>query len=80
MAVITGNVLFDLLGIIVAIFAVIYAYFQWNYQMWKRKNIPHFPASFPYGNRKPIHKEVPLGEDVYFIVRDAKEMGMLQIY
>lgn len=75
MALFTGVLLIDLLGFLVAIFTVIYAYFQWIYQTWKRKNIPYFEPSFPLGNKQPLSKGVPLGDDVFNTVAKAKKQG-----
>lgn len=76
MALFTGFILVDLLGIIVAIFAVIYAYFQWNFQIWKRQNIPYFEPTFPSGNRQIfLSKKISVGDDVFNIVQRAKKQG-----
>lgn len=78
MSLFTGLILLDLIGFIVAIFAVIYAYFIWAFQSWKRKNIPNLEPHFPFGNSQPLGKAVHLGEDIYNIVNRAKEQGNRQ--
>lgn len=75
MEIFTGFVLVDIFGIIVAILTVIYAYFQWIYQTWKRKNVPYLQPKFPFGNRKPIFKAESIGEDVFNIVKQAQQKG-----
>lgn len=73
----TGVILLDLFGIFVAICVVIYAYFQWIYQHWKRRNIPYLEPKFPSGNKEPLYKAIPLGEDIYNVVEKAKKKGEL---
>lgn len=74
MSILTGSVFFDFLGIVVVVCVGFYAYIQWSYQLWRRKNVPYFPATFPYGNRQPIHKTA-LGDDVFQLTKRAKEKG-----
>lgn len=75
MALFTGIVLIHVIGFIIAVFAAIYTYFQWIFRTWKRKNIPFFEPSFPDGNRQPFRKAVPFGEEVFHIVKRAKQKG-----
>lgn len=75
MALLTGFILIDILAVTVAIFAVIYAYFQWTYLTWKRKNVPFFQPTFPLGNKQPLNKLVSLGEDIFLVVQEAKRKG-----
>lgn len=39
------------LGVVIAVFIVIYTYFQWSLQYWQRKGVPILSTiSFPFGN------------------------------
>ncbi|XP_044261525.1 probable cytochrome P450 6a23 [Tribolium madens] len=44
------GLLTDLVGVIIAAFAIIIAYYKWTFGYWKQKNIPYFPPSIPFGN------------------------------
>lgn len=50
MAIFTGDIMLDLLGLVVSLVVVVYAYFKWSFQYWKRKNIPYLEGSIPYGS------------------------------
>lgn len=75
MSILTGNLLIDIVGLVVALFSVLYAHFHRAYQIWKRKNVPYFQPTFPNGNRQPIWKDVNLAEDVFDTVQKAKQQG-----
>lgn len=75
MAIFTGNILLDLFGVIIALFAVVYAFFQWNYQTWERKKIPYYKPSFPYGNLPSQGKQKSDSEIIFSVVEKAKEQG-----
>ncbi|CAH0554485.1 unnamed protein product [Brassicogethes aeneus] len=47
---VSSSLLLDVIGVIVAIIAVIYTWFKWSYGHWKRKNVPYIEPSFPFGN------------------------------
>lgn len=71
MAIFTGFVVMDIIGIIIALVAVIYVYFQMIYQIWKRKNIPYFKPTFSLG-REPLGRA--LG-DVFNVAQKARHQG-----
>lgn len=71
MSIFTESLLVDLVGIVIAIIAVLYAYIEWNYQTWKRKNIPYIKPKLSFS----IKQEVPIGDVVANIVNQAKERG-----
>lgn len=75
MAIFTGNILIDVVAVLLAIFAVIYANFMWNYQYWKRKNIPYLKPRFPYGNMQVPFQGISLGDDISNIANQAKKRG-----
>lgn len=45
-----GAILWNILGVATALLAVVYAYFKWSYQYWKRKNVPYFEGKIPFGS------------------------------
>lgn len=80
MAIFSGNILLDLLGVIISLFAVIYTFFQWNYQTWRRKSIPYFKPKFPYGNLPSKGKQKSDSETMFDVVEKAKEQGKQFIF
>jgi cytochrome P450 family 6 len=40
----------DLIGISVAILAVVLVYYKWTYQYWRRRNLPYLEPRIPFGN------------------------------
>lgn len=71
MTIITNNLLLDIFGVLVAIFAIIYTYFKWSYKYWERRNVVvPFEPEFPFGNMgNPIWNAKNMGQasmDTYF--------------
>lgn len=66
-----------LVVIVISVFTIVYAYFQWNYQYWKRKNLPHFEPRFPWGNLDVFNTDQPPGHDVVNLVEKAYKKGKL---
>lgn len=56
-------------------FCLLYMYFKWSFQVWKRKNVPYFEPDFPNGNRQSLHKAVPIAVDVFRLTQKAKAKG-----
>lgn len=75
MALLMRNVFLDITGIIVVILVVIYASFLWIYQTWKRKKVPYFEPTFPFGNLQPMTKQISQQDDVVSIITNAKKQG-----
>ncbi|KAI4458223.1 cytochrome p450 [Holotrichia oblita] len=48
----TSSLLYDLIGILVALVVVIISSMLWALTYWKRQNIFHIKPSFPFGNAK----------------------------
>ncbi|EFA12632.1 cytochrome P450 6a2 [Tribolium castaneum] len=40
----------DLVGVFIALFAILFAYFKWTYQYWSQKNVPFIQPTIPFGN------------------------------
>lgn len=74
MAILTGHIPYDILGIFVALFVIVYAYFKWSFQFWKRKGVPYFEPTFPFGNRQPF-KQISVGEEFFKACTKAREKG-----
>ncbi|RZC42085.1 p450 domain containing protein, partial [Asbolus verrucosus] len=50
----------DLIGLGVAFLAIIIARYKWNFQYWKRKNLPYLEPSIPFGNsQNPFKRKEP---------------------
>lgn len=77
MTIITNNLLLDLLGIFVALVAVVYTYFKWSLKYWEKRNVivPVEPT-FPLGNlRNPILHKKWVGQimaDIYYELKNRK--------
>lgn len=61
-------------GFLVATLSIIYIYFKWSHQYWKRKNVPYFQPSIPLGNIPNV-----LGDAVTLFYKEAKAKG-IKIY
>lgn len=77
MATITSNLLLDLIGVFVALLAVVYTFFKWSFSYWKKRNVPVVvEPSIPFGNlENPIWRKKTFGEnieDIYFELRRRK--------
>ncbi|XP_018577090.1 probable cytochrome P450 6a14 isoform X2 [Anoplophora glabripennis] len=76
MAFYSGSLLLDLLGLLIAVIAVGYAYFSWSYQYWKKKNIPYLEPVAPWGNfQSPFSTNKSFGEQMVDFYRQAKPKG-----
>lgn len=62
------------LGILTILISLIYFYFKWSFQFWKRKGVPQLNPFFPFGNRN-FHLSVSFGEDIYNICEEARQKG-----
>lgn len=47
---ITNSLTGDLISFIVALFVLLITFLKWNYQYWKRRNVPYLEPSIPFGN------------------------------
>jgi cytochrome P450 family 6 len=47
---ITESLCSDLIGISIAILAVVLVYYKWTYQYWRRRNLPYLEPRIPFGN------------------------------
>lgn len=75
MELITGIILADVISLFILITVVVYTYFQWMFQFWKRKNVPYFEPKFPFGNRYYSKKDSSITEDISECVEKAKRRG-----
>nr|WCC58077.1 cytochrome P450 [Pharsalia antennata] len=44
------TILHNILSVVVALLAVVFVWFKWRYQYWKRKNVPYIEPTIPFGN------------------------------
>ncbi|KAJ8933324.1 hypothetical protein NQ318_020827 [Aromia moschata] len=66
----------NLLGAVTALLAVVYAYFQWNYQYWKRKGVVYLEPSFPFGHfENPLRRTMSIGDNITQVYNKVKENG-----
>ncbi|KAJ8944239.1 hypothetical protein NQ314_009516 [Rhamnusium bicolor] len=76
MALFTESLLLDLLGIVTALVAVVYAYCKWAYQYWQRRGIPYLEPLIPLGTfQNPLKRTVSIGDDVTRMYRAIKSKG-----
>nr|WCC58079.1 cytochrome P450 [Pharsalia antennata] len=76
MTLITDSFLVDLVGLVTAIVAVVYAYFLWTFQYWKRRNIPYLEPVIPWGNlENPTKRTMFIGDRFRYIYKEARLKG-----
>lgn len=75
MSFITIETVVKLITFLSTVLALVYAFYYWRFQTWKKKNVPYLTPSFPGGNLGIIRQKVPLGEDITNVVRKAKAKG-----
>ncbi|XP_018576632.1 cytochrome P450 6a2-like [Anoplophora glabripennis] len=73
MTLLTSSFLVDCVGFVVAIITVVYAYFVWALQYWKRRNIPYVEPVIPWGNlENPSKRTMFIGDRFREIYRQAR--------
>ncbi|CAH1104625.1 unnamed protein product [Psylliodes chrysocephalus] len=76
MAIITSNIIFDLVGLVIVVIFILILYFKRAFNYWKSKNVPYVEPIIPWGSLVPPHKRTePIGDEVARIYRDAKKKG-----
>ncbi|KAJ8929028.1 hypothetical protein NQ314_018339, partial [Rhamnusium bicolor] len=69
----TDNMLYDTIGIFVALVAIVIAFFKWSFTYWKGRGLEGPEPSIPFGNAKDfILGRIPFGHfyrDVYFYLK-----------
>ncbi|KAJ8913654.1 hypothetical protein NQ315_007371 [Exocentrus adspersus] len=76
MACLTGSLLTDLVAVFTTLVAVVYAYFKWSYQYWKKRGLPSLEPTIPFGNLpNPMISNVSLAEQMDLLYKDAKSKG-----
>lgn len=74
MAILSGDIKLDLIGLLVAIIAVVYVYYKWAFQYWSRKGIPYVKGTIPYGSFVSPYKRT-IGNQYADFYNYAKEKG-----
>nr|WCC58068.1 cytochrome P450 [Pharsalia antennata] len=76
MAISSGSLILDVLGVITALLAVIYAYFKWSFQYWSKKNVPFLEPSFPFGSfPNPFNSNRSISEIIRDMYDTARAKG-----
>ncbi|KAJ8944237.1 hypothetical protein NQ314_009514 [Rhamnusium bicolor] len=76
MAIVTGVMLIDILGIFAALFAIVYTSYKWRYRYWEKRNVPTFEPSIPFGNLKnPSTATENKGSQIAKLYKQAKSKG-----
>ncbi|XP_023310268.1 probable cytochrome P450 6a20, partial [Anoplophora glabripennis] len=76
MVLFTNSIAYDALAFFVTLTVVVYAYFKWKYQYWKRKGIPYFVPKIPFGNiPNPLTSQLSIGEHIALLYKEAKARG-----
>ncbi|KAJ8968504.1 hypothetical protein NQ314_002274 [Rhamnusium bicolor] len=69
----TDNILYDTIGISVALLAIVIAFFKWSFTYWKGRGLESPEPSIPFGNARDfILGRIPFGHfyrDVYFYLK-----------
>ncbi|KAJ8936056.1 hypothetical protein NQ318_004957 [Aromia moschata] len=73
MGITSGSLMVDLIGVFVALVAVIYAYFKWSYQYWNNRNVPYLEPTIPFGSlENAFNKKFSESEWTVKIYTEAK--------
>ncbi|XP_023310269.1 cytochrome P450 6a2-like [Anoplophora glabripennis] len=76
MVLFTNSIAYDALVFFVTLTVVVYAYFKWKYQYWKRKGLPYFVPKIPFGNfPNPLTSQLSMGEHIALLYKEAKARG-----
>lgn len=75
MMVFLGIDLTVLFGILFAICAVVYGHFLWSFQYWKKRRVPFFEPSFPWGSLNFFSNDGTPGDDLIPLVKAAYKNG-----
>ncbi|KAB0791056.1 hypothetical protein PPYR_02856 [Photinus pyralis] len=63
-------------SILVVVVSIVTFYFKWSWLYWKRRNVPHSPVDFPFGNAKElITQNVSFGEAFARVYEEYKAKG-----
>ncbi|KAJ8913631.1 hypothetical protein NQ315_007348 [Exocentrus adspersus] len=67
----------NLVAVVVTTIAIVYAFFIWSFQYWKRRGLPHLEPSIPFGNLpNPITSKTSFGENAKMLYQQAKARGL----
>ncbi|KAJ8913650.1 hypothetical protein NQ315_007367 [Exocentrus adspersus] len=75
---ITSSFLTNVVAVLVTTIAIVYAFFIWSFQYWKRKGVPYLePKSIPFGNvPNPLTSKMSFGENARQLYQEAKTRGL----
>jgi cytochrome P450 family 6 len=79
----TESLLADLFLLGATLYTLIYIFFEWKFQHWSKKKIPHTKPKLLYGDMKGANSSRSLGivlKDIYNEGRGHKLFGFWRIY
>ncbi|KAJ8944236.1 hypothetical protein NQ314_009513, partial [Rhamnusium bicolor] len=76
MAIFTGSLIIDLLGLVTAFIAVGFTYLKWKHQYWKIRGLPYIKPTIPFGNfENPYRRTISLSDKFIQMYKEAKSKG-----
>ena len=55
-----GDIIYELVGVLVALAVLVVTYFKWSYKYWERKGVPFLEPRIPFGNiQNPLNQKQP---------------------
>ncbi|XP_057650972.1 probable cytochrome P450 6a14 [Diorhabda carinulata] len=80
MSIITGDILFNLITIIIGVVTAVIIYCKWSFQYWKDRGVTHLEPKLIWGNLRPPHRRIiSIGDEVAELYKKAKQNGWKQL-
>ncbi|CAH1236177.1 unnamed protein product [Diabrotica balteata] len=76
MSIVTGVMVYDVIGVIIGLVTLAWLYSKWALQYWKNKGVPYFEPAVFWGNLRPPHRrEQSIGDEVAELYQKARDKG-----
>lgn len=70
----------NILTILVLLPVIVYLYFKWSFNFWKKHNFPYLEPKFPFGNMEnPLKRTQHVSKKFTDIYKEAKSRGLKHI-
>lgn len=65
----------NIFGVLIALLAILVAYYKWTYQYWRRKNVPYLEPTIPFGTINFLSQKENSGIRMKHIYDEMKSRG-----
>ncbi|KAG5866474.1 hypothetical protein JTB14_031683 [Gonioctena quinquepunctata] len=73
---ILGTLLYNLVVLLALLTLILIAVYKWNFLYWKRRNIPYFEPSIPFGNlMNLVTRKISRMEELTILYNECKKRG-----